>query len=73
MIITIGGTKFTVFERDRKTYLCAGNFEADGEVTDDFVSVTAAVVSGETGDIDELYTKWLERTSFHREVMGVKY
>ena len=71
--VTINGVKFSIFQKDGRTFLCAGNFDFAGEVTDDYVSATGAVVSGETGDIDELYTKWLERTLFHREVMGVKY
>jgi hypothetical protein len=74
------GVKFSIFERDGETYLCTGNptgelkFDFAGEVADYAVVVGAtSVVSGETDDLDELYEKWLHQTSFHREVLGVKY
>ena len=79
--ITIGGVKFTVFQRDGETFLCTGDnitgeieFDFAGEVADYGTVVGAtSVVSGKTTDVDELYEKWLIKTSFYREVIGVKY
>ena len=78
--ITIGGTKFTVFHHNGETYLCTGEptgeikFDHAGEVAD-YATVVGAtsVVSGKTSDVDELYKEWLHKTSFYREVIGVKY
>ena len=78
--ITINGTKFSIFERDGETYLCTGpvtgeiKFDHAGETGDCYTVVGAtSVVSGKTTDVDKLYEEWLRRTSFYREVIGVKY
>lgn len=73
------GTKFTVFERDGKKYLCTGEptgelwLEYVGEVSD-YVTVPGAtsVVSGTDMTVDELYAKWLDKTEFYRSI-GIKY
>lgn len=73
------GTIFTAFEHAGETYLCTGNptgkfeFAWAGEFNDyyDVVGATS-VVSGNLS-IDELYEKWLDRTSFYREVLGIRY
>lgn len=79
--ITINGIRFTVFTRDGETFLCTGDnvtgelkFDFTGEICD-YATVTGAtsVVSGKTNDVDELHARWLAQTSFHREVMGIKY
>ena len=79
--ITINGIRFTVFTRDGETFLCTGDnvtgelkFDFTGEVADYGTVVGAtSVVSGKTENVDELYAKWLHKTSFYREVIGVKY
>ena len=77
--ITINGVKFSTFEHGGETFLCTGSptgklkFEFAGEMGDIY-SVTGAtsVVSGNLS-VDELYTMWLDRTEFYREVLGIEF
>ena len=79
--ITIGGVRFTVFQRNDETFLCTGDnvtgeikFNGAGEVADyyDVIGATT-VVSGKTENVDELYKEWLHKTSFYREVIGIQF
>jgi len=80
MKVTINGVKFSIFQKGGETFLCTGSptgelkFDFAGEICD-YCHVIGAtsVVSGETDDVDELYERWLNKTSFYREVIGVKY
>ena len=73
------GVLFSTFEKNGEQYLCTGSptgelrFDYAGEVAD-YCRVVGAtsVVSGNLS-IDELYEKWLDRTSFYREVLGIRY
>ena len=79
--ITINGTKFTIFQKSGETFLCTGDnvtgaikLDYAGETGDCYTVVGAtSVVSGKTSDVDELYERWLNKTSFYREVIGIKY
>lgn len=78
--IIIGGTRFSTFIRNGERYLCTGSptgeikFAWAGEIAD-YCVVTGAtsVVSGVNATVDELYTMWLDRTEFQREVLGITF
>ena len=76
------GVKFTTFVRDDERYLCTGE-NVTGEIYFNFaddifdhytvVGTTSVVVGASTNSLDELYEKWLDKTQFDREVLGIKY